>query len=471
MLLRVGSRGRHFHLFSVDYFFYSSKSRFVTHFPQQIRKMSETSANLVPMDIDPSEFDYTKWSKGDLITRIKSLEQQIGNPSTPKRKKVFDFSKFTTRHVAIRFAYLGWNYSGLAVQLNSPNLETVEGHILDCMYKAKLIPTRNPQDCNFSRCGRTDKGVSAFKQVISLNVRSVLSLEDQKNPEKDEEELDYLHILNQILPEDIRLYEICLQPPPDFDARFSCSYRRYKYFFHYKGPEHLNLEEMQRAATMFEGEHDFRNFCKVDPSKQITNFRRNIDQAMIIPANNHQAEGLYCVDLRGKAFLWHQVRSMVAVLLLVGQGLEPAEIVRDLLDVEKYPGKPIYEMAADIPLVLWDCGFPDNMVWKSFKHQDSLERLQNRLYASWHGHLMRCSMSQHMMEAVLSYVQPPYSKEFANYKKPANRVVVNLGNGVGKNLAKYVPLAKRKTMDSPEVVNEKWLKKNPKAQPEQSFTE
>ena len=47
--------------------------------------------------------------------------------------------------------------------------------------------------------------------------------------------------------------------------------------------------------------------------------------------------------------------------VLVGQGLEKPSIVRELLDVEKNPRRPTYEMATDTPLVLWDCIFPHEM--------------------------------------------------------------------------------------------------------------
>lgn len=67
---------------------------------------------------------------------------------------------------------------------------------------------------------------------------------------------------------------------------------------------------------------------------------------------------VYAFAVHGTAFLWHQVRCMVAILFLVGQGLEKPEIVDDLFDIEKNPGRPHYEMADDAPLVLWDCIFP-----------------------------------------------------------------------------------------------------------------
>jgi len=35
---------------------------------------------------------------------------------------------------------------------------------------------------------------------------------------------------------------------------------------------------------------------------------------------------LYAIKIKGSAFLWHQVRCMVAVLFMIGQGLESPEV-------------------------------------------------------------------------------------------------------------------------------------------------
>lgn len=414
--------------------------------------------------------DYTTWTKEDLIKRIYELEE-VGvsknsvcdDSAVPakKQKKSIDFSKFSTRHVAIRFAYVGWNYSGLAVQINDPKLITVEGEILKAMQQSKLIPSGDPNDCDFSRCGRTDKGVSAFRQVISLRVRSLLTPEEQADPKNDVRELDYLHILNQMLPDDIRLYEICLRPPEGFDARFSCKYRHYKYFFH---AGDVDLKAMEEGAKLFLGEHDFRNFCKVDGSKQITNFKRTVMASSI-----QQVEGdgqLFCFDLQGTAFLWHQVRSMIAILFLVGQKLEKPSIITDLLDVVLTPRRPNYEMAADIPLVLFDCGFPE-MEWKSFKTQDSLNRLESRLFSFWHESWIRYTMISTMSAVVDSSVHPPYTTLSQPNK---DKVVMKLGNGKGKSLTRYVPLKERTTTDTPEVLNMRWRKRKNKPLPGEVFS-
>lgn len=425
------------------------------------------------------QMSYESWTKESLISKIAQLEKALakhepaktptcstlteskGHPLIPKKKKKeFDFSKFSTRKIAIRFAYLGWNYSGLAVQ-SDPEIVTVEGRILAALHKTKLIPSEDPNDCDFSRCGRTDKGVSAFRQVISLRVRSQLTVEQQQESENDTKEIDYLHILNQLLPDDIRLYEICLRPGKEFDARFSCTFRHYKYFFHSSemnpsGP--LDISKMEEAARMFVGEHDFRNFCKVDGSKQIKNFKRLVLSASILPVGDATGQSLYCFDLKGTAFLWHQVRSMIAVLFLVGQKLEKPEIVQDLLNVAKTPRRPAYEMAADIPLVLYDCGFPPELEWKSFKVDDSKTRLQDRMYGLWHEHWMRSTMAAHMMQVVKQNIHASYGEKGTRDEKP-HRIVMNLGDGQGKTQTKYAELKNRNTLEPPEVVNARWLKR------------
>lgn len=89
--------------------------------------------------------------------------------SNKRRKKTskerpFDFSAHPRRHVALRLAYLGWAYQGFAVQENTDS--TVEARLFEALLKTRLIQDR--QSSNYHRCGRTDKGVSAFSQVSSL---------------------------------------------------------------------------------------------------------------------------------------------------------------------------------------------------------------------------------------------------------------------------------------------------------------
>lgn len=89
-----------------------------------------------------------------------------GNSKKSKKggkERPFDFSAHPRRHVAVRLAYLGWFYHGFAVQDNTDN--TVEAKLFEALLKTRLIQSR--ETSNYHRCGRTDKGVSAFSQVGS----------------------------------------------------------------------------------------------------------------------------------------------------------------------------------------------------------------------------------------------------------------------------------------------------------------
>ncbi|GCC44646.1 hypothetical protein chiPu_0028575, partial [Chiloscyllium punctatum] len=154
-------------------------------------------------------------------------------------------------------------------------------------------------------------------------------------------------MLNRVLPIDIRA--LAWAPVGrDFSARFSCLHRTYHYYFPASG---LALGRMDLAARRFEGTHDFRNLCKMDVANRVTNFRRTVLRARVEalpeagpePSGNRPAAYRMCrFEVRGLAFLYHQVRCMAAVLLLIGQGLEEPEVIDQLLDVDKNPRKPQY---------------------------------------------------------------------------------------------------------------------------------
>ncbi|KAK9478025.1 pseudouridine synthase [Lipomyces japonicus] len=424
--------------------------------------------------------NYELWTKKALIDRIKALEhlnsQTIQDSklaikpgdkvkTSAKRPRPFDFSRHSTRFIALRFAYLGWNYHGLNILLQDPAPPTVEGELLKAMETCKLIESATDlKACEFSRCGRTDKGVSALSQVVSLRVRSRLNPEEQANEDNDSKELSYIVMLNKLLRPDIRVYQVCLHPPEGFDARFSCKSRHYKYFFTSYKHEPLDIQAMRKAITYLIGEHDFRNFCRVDGSKQIDNYARTILRASISPMDLKVTESddevFYVFDLQGTAFLWHQVRCIVAILFLVGQRHEPPEIIRDLLDVDKFASKPLYDMAADIPLLLYNCEFGDNVKWQSIADlalPDEAEKQTSGLRIDVEKTWTDGAIRNHLQSIVRDRIFE-LTPRFA-IKDTSTKTQVALGNGQVKYLTEYVPLAKRERMDHFSVLNKRWLER------------
>jgi len=75
------------------------------------------------------------------------------------------------------------------------------------------------------------------------------------------------------LPSEIQVVGWAACPSLDFSARFNCVNRTYKYFFP-RGD--LSLELINEGGSYLVGEHDFRNFCKMDIGNGVVNYHRRI---------------------------------------------------------------------------------------------------------------------------------------------------------------------------------------------------
>ncbi|KAF3350390.1 Chromosome segregation protein pcs1 [Verticillium dahliae VDG2] len=418
---------------------------------------------------------YDTWDKERLICRVRQLEMEIRHrdaaakkavalthsaPSTPggdsssaaaapppakKRKKGaanIDPSRYSYRYVALRLAYLGKNYNGFEHQQSAVQA-TIESELWSALTKACLIfpPGEdidqidfNYKELDYSKCGRTDKGVSAFGQVIGLRLRSSKPLpktaaqleeearkkaealqEKQKQQQHDgqgdvsmqdaaveqqqqpsspppapkpwdpiKDELPYCKTLNRLLPPDIRILAWCPSTPEGFSARFSCTERH--------------------------------------------------------------------------------------VLFLVGQGLERPEVVDELLDVERHPRKPNYGLAHEVPLVLWDCIFPtdrsvpegqqaDGMAWEweAGENKYGAGGLVDVLWAGWREKKMDELLANRLLDLV-SLQGCPEANPAQNVKWNVLQKVYAGGNE-GRLAGEHLPLMKRKVVPSPMEINDRWAQR------------
>lgn len=562
----------------------SSSSTTLDHPPSSASTSTSTNGTATPLQ---SKHERKLLKKQ---ARLTAPTGRDGNTGTGALQGEDFFARYGSRKIALRFCYEGWLYGGLALQNDEPPsgilpvrsstssaasttttaanvnaLPTVEGVLLDALVAARLIKESDKRDLDrldFSRCGRTDRGVSAAGQVISLYVRSQLREEEgtqqpgwrsAENPpvevdistlpeeerkkaelkkNKPRPELPYMSLLNRVLPNSIRI--LGWSPVDEsFDSRFSCKHRHYKYFFtapsagssksrniHNSKSRRagLDIKRMQDAANRLVGEHDFRNLCKVDATKQITNFYRYVMSATISPVSpprsvNHNAptneeddssaaiqdeEDMYVFDLKGSAFLYHQVRHIMAVLFLVGSGHEEPSVVDALLntgytnerpileaqepsvqkmDLPLVASRPAYEMAADLPLVLWDCAFAPEagLKWRQDELIEGDDLKDSKGYLEMkqaHTQLrIKEAISSHFMRAYLETGQASASSasfvdqaETAGDKEKQSEVrnrkacmfEIPLGGGKTARAGKYTPLLERPRSDSVEVVNERW---------------
>lgn len=537
-----------------------------------------TLRNFARDNIMPSHgSDYASLTPEQLIARVRDLEARLQSqtsqlahlqkqaakttpaPEKPKpaytrsaqrSNRVFDGSKYATRYVALKIAYLGQRYNGFEHHANnSTRLPTVEEEVWRALVKTKLVfkgadEGVSWEGCEYSKAGRTDKGVSAFGNVIALRVRSArrpaggvtkgvdgeVGGETEEAQVQEEEKFDHIHdelpyprILNRVLPPDIRVLAWCPALPDNFSARFSCRLRKYRYFFtqpaycpapgtqgmadrKHRGAERegwLDVEAMQDAAARFEGLHDFRNFCKQDPARQITNFERRVDRARIVeveqgelglpflgdesvrPQATGQGPKLFAFEVWGSAFLWHQVRHMVAALFLVGQGLEQPSIIDEMLDTGNVPEKPLYEMADDHPLVLWDCVFPDlekggmenSLEWILPDHpvgpnafsgggngRYGIQGINEVLWTSWRRAKINEVLVGQLLNVVASQRVGPDSvplpeDDSAYTRGPSTRMFD--GGAQVKHKGAYVPVMQRARQEAPEILNARWIERFP----------
>ena len=121
-------------------------------------------------------------------------------------------SKIPKKFFGLMFGYCGINYQGLQI---NPNSNTIEKALEEAIFKAGgLIPTnRDFSRCHWTRSCRTDKGVHAAANVVSLKMNVMEDIENK---------------INSNLPADIRIFK-CIRVTKSFSGYRYCSERRYEY--------------------------------------------------------------------------------------------------------------------------------------------------------------------------------------------------------------------------------------------------
>ncbi len=97
-----------------------------------------------------------------------------GNPE--KRANFNPEDRVKRRKYCLLLGYSGANYYGMQ---RNPGTKTIEEELLTAMMKHKWINEegfKQPQMVHFQRAARTDKGVSAARQCVSMKLRKFCTL-------------------------------------------------------------------------------------------------------------------------------------------------------------------------------------------------------------------------------------------------------------------------------------------------------
>lgn len=248
--------------------------------------------------------------------------------SAPKR------DRFKKRKFALFLGYLGEQYHGM--QINH-GVTTIEELLMKALHKANLVSAANhlqPRKLSLMRAARTDKGVSAALQCVSLKLECTSAMLSNCN--------SVVHSINDNLPGDVQVYGI-LRVTSSFNARQDCHRRRYEYIFPLgllggKNAIQVSADDpdagdsrVQKFSTIlrqYEGSHCFANFTEgLDSGSDSA--RRYIIRVSCLSPFIPPGSALYYVpvEIIGQSFLLHQIRKMIGLALTVYHGHIPEESI------------------------------------------------------------------------------------------------------------------------------------------------
>jgi tRNA pseudouridine38-40 synthase len=195
--------------------------------------------------------------------------------------------------------YDGTPFRGWAAQ---PGLPTVEAAL--CTALAKTFASVE----NLAVAGRTDSGVHALGQVVSVDV------EGGPLPERA------ARALNPRLPDEITVTSAAVAPM-GFHARHSARSRSYRYRLFTRTtrspfetrrswwvPRPLDEAALAAAAAALVGEHDFRAFTPTQTQHKV--FVRVVERAEWIRRGDHLD-----FEITANSYLRSMVRSLVGTML------------------------------------------------------------------------------------------------------------------------------------------------------------
>jgi len=219
--------------------------------------------------------------------------------------------------IKLTISYDGSNFNGSQIQ---PDFPTVQSVLLDVL-SILNITTK----LDFS--GRTDKGVHAFKQVVSCDIPDYWY------------DLKRLTLaLNKQLPSSIVVRNI-QKVSDDFHARFSAKKREYRYLLSTKKTtpfnanyvsyyKNIDTHKIKEAIQLFVGTHDFEYFSKKgsDPHSTIRE---------IYDIKFYKYKDLYVLNFKANAYLRSQIRMMVDFIMKISSDKLTVSELKEQLNKKK----------------------------------------------------------------------------------------------------------------------------------------
>jgi len=246
--------------------------------------------------------------------------------------------------IAIKFAYNGMKFQGYARQ---PKLKTIEGEIIDLLIKYNII--KNPKESKFRSASRTDKGTSAFGNVIAFNtlIKKDIVFKKLKKFKRD-----------------IFFYGI-----KNVKQEFFPRYAKLRIYSYYLKKKDFEVDKIIDVASIFIGEHNFSNFAKVELDK---NPIRTIENIVLVEQNY-----FLIINFYAQTFLWHQIRRIISAIKKFGNGKLTKEEIENAI---KNPNKKVdFGLVSAETLVLKDIIYDFNFDYEK-NYLKKLKEFENNIF-------------------------------------------------------------------------------------------
>lgn len=225
---------------------------------------------------------------------------------------------------ALLIAYDGTNYGGWQIQKNAV---TVQQKLTEALSETLGFPV------TVTASGRTDSGVHAAAQVCHFDAETNVPADRMADA------------INFRLPDDISVLK-SVAAPEGFDATASAKKKTYcyrvylsprrsplkdRYSVQIKYP--IDLQKLEKAGKMFEGEHDFKAYCAAGSQVKTT-----VRRIYSVEVKSKEKRGSTDVEIyvTGNGFLYNMVRTLAGTMLYFSAGrLKEEDIARSLNECDR----------------------------------------------------------------------------------------------------------------------------------------
>jgi tRNA pseudouridine38-40 synthase len=215
----------------------------------------------------------------------------------------------------ITLEYDGTSYRGWQSQKNARSVQETLMHAAGKLFG---------EEVEIQGAGRTDAGVHALAQVAHVGTTKTVPVRKIQEG------------LNDLLPSNINILDV-EEVPVSFHARHYAVSRSYIYIISKQRTafgkryvwwvrDKLDVKQMQRAGSIFQGFHDFVSFADKRMDKDAST------KVKLETVEVKEVDDLIILRFVASHFLWKMVRRMAGILVEVGRGNMTPQDVETMLE-------------------------------------------------------------------------------------------------------------------------------------------